>query len=53
MEETCQPDKTAASLDELRARIAAGRYEVDPQRVAEAMLAAVLAPRGIRPRDLK
>jgi hypothetical protein len=35
--------KTAASLHELRLRIERGRYEIKPDRVAEAMLR-----RGIR-----
>ncbi|MGH2836964.1 MAG: flagellar biosynthesis anti-sigma factor FlgM [Thermoleophilaceae bacterium] len=35
--------KTAASLHELRSRIERGRYEIKPDRVAEAMLR-----RGIR-----
>ena len=33
-----QAPKTAASLDELRSRIERGRYEIKPDRVAEAML---------------
>jgi anti-sigma28 factor (negative regulator of flagellin synthesis) len=43
--------KTSATLEELRARIERGRYEVKPDRVAEAMLR-----RGItfgRPRPAK
>jgi hypothetical protein len=35
--------KTAASLSELRSRIERGRYEIKPDRVAEAMLR-----RGVR-----
>jgi anti-sigma28 factor (negative regulator of flagellin synthesis) len=32
------PKKQAQSLEELRARIQLGRYDVKPDRVAEAML---------------
>jgi anti-sigma28 factor (negative regulator of flagellin synthesis) len=33
-----RPPKTATSIDELRSRIERGRYEVKPDRVAQAML---------------
>ena len=38
MGEMRRQPKTAATVDELRARIERGRYEVKPDRVAEAML---------------
>jgi anti-sigma28 factor (negative regulator of flagellin synthesis) len=38
MNQMRQAPKTSASLEELRSRIARGRYEVKPDRVAEAML---------------
>jgi len=42
----------APSLDELRARIQSGRYDVKPDRVAEAMInrGVVFARRGVQPR---
>ena len=52
MSEMRRAPKTTASVAELRARIERGRYEVKPDRVAEAMLrrGIVLAPRDIRSR---
>jgi anti-sigma28 factor (negative regulator of flagellin synthesis) len=38
MGEMRQPLKKVASLDELRFKIERGRYEVKPDRVAEAMI---------------
>jgi hypothetical protein len=42
--------KSAASLHDLRARIERGRYEVKPDRVAEAMLRRGIVMRPAEPR---
>ena len=50
MRQMRQAPKTAASLHELRARIERGRYDVKPDRVAEAMIRRGVVIRPADPR---